>query len=39
MTFDLVPPRKQPEDFKELRRAFAEGVAESVLTEDTHPES
>ncbi len=35
MTYGSVTPRKQPEDFKELRRAFAEGVAESVMAEDT----
>lgn len=34
MTYGSVTPRKRPEDFKELRRAFAEGVAESVMAED-----
>ena len=28
MTFGAVRPRKRPEDFKELRRAFEERVAE-----------
>lgn len=37
MTFGSVPPRKQPEDFKELRRAFEDGVAESVMAEDIPP--
>lgn len=34
MTFGSVPPRKRPEDFKELRRTFEEEVAENVLDED-----
>jgi len=34
MTFGSVTPRKRPEDFKELRRLFEEGVAEEVAAED-----
>jgi len=34
MTFGSVTPRRQPEDFRELRQAFEEGVAESVAAED-----
>jgi AbrB family looped-hinge helix DNA binding protein len=33
MTFGAVRPRKRPEDFKELRQAFEEGVAEQVIGE------
>ena len=33
MTFGAVRPRKRPEDFKELRRAFEEGTAEQVMAE------
>ncbi|MBI4321546.1 MAG: AbrB/MazE/SpoVT family DNA-binding domain-containing protein [Chloroflexi bacterium] len=34
MTFGSVTPRKRPEDFRELRRMFEEGVAEEVMAED-----
>jgi antitoxin PrlF len=33
MTFGAVSPRKRPEDFRELRRQFEEGVAEEVNAE------
>jgi AbrB family looped-hinge helix DNA binding protein len=33
LTFGAVTPRKRPEDFKELRREFEEGVAEEVVAE------
>jgi AbrB family looped-hinge helix DNA binding protein len=40
MTFGAVPPRRQPEDFAELRREFEEGVVDSAtarLTPDGEP--
>ena len=37
MTFGSVPARKRPEDFKELRQIFEEGVAEEVLDEGRRP--
>ena len=39
MTFGAVRPRKRPEDFKDLRRQFEEGVAEEVLGELPAPPS
>ncbi len=33
MTFGAVRARKHPEDFKELRRWFEEGVAEEAMAE------
>lgn len=33
LTFGAVTPRKRPEDFKELRRLFEEGMAAEVLAE------
>lgn len=33
MTFGAIPPRKRPEDFRELRRHFEEGVAQDVFAE------
>lgn len=33
MTFGAVTPRKQPEDFGELRRHFEEGLAEETISE------
>ncbi|TAK30646.1 MAG: AbrB/MazE/SpoVT family DNA-binding domain-containing protein [Chloroflexota bacterium] len=33
MTFGSVKPRKQPEDFGELRRQFEEGLAEEAMSE------
>jgi len=33
MTFGSVTPRKRPEDFRELRELFEEGVAEDVMEE------
>ena len=33
LTFGAVTPRKQPEDIKELRKAFEEGIAEQVIAE------
>ena len=35
LTFGAVQPRKQPEDFGELRRHFEEGTAEQVADEET----
>jgi AbrB family looped-hinge helix DNA binding protein len=37
MTFGAVRPRKRPEDFKELRRAFEEGLAQEAVAE-TQPD-
>ena len=37
-TFGAVMPRKQPEDFQELRGLFEEGVADEVLAETLPPE-
>ena len=37
MTFGSVAPRKRPEDYRELRRLFEEGVAEEVIAEDHRP--
>jgi AbrB family looped-hinge helix DNA binding protein len=37
MTFGAVRPRKRPEDFKELRRHFEEGLAEEVMAETPSP--
>lgn len=33
LTFGAVTPRRRPEDFKELRRMFEEGMAAEVLGE------
>ncbi len=37
-TFGAVAPRKQPEDFQELRRAFEGGVAQEALEEMSRSE-
>jgi AbrB family looped-hinge helix DNA binding protein len=33
MTFGAVPPRKMPEDFRDLRHHFEEGMAQEVMAE------
>ena len=33
LTFGVVTPRKQPEDFEELRQRFEEGSAEEMMVE------
>ena len=33
MTFGSVAPRKRPEDFRELREIFEDGVAEEAMAE------
>jgi AbrB family looped-hinge helix DNA binding protein len=38
MTFGAVRPRKRPEDFKELRRAFEEGMALEAVVETSQPD-
>lgn len=38
MTFGAVTPRKRPEDFKELRQLFEEGVADEVTSEAPPPQ-
>jgi len=38
VTFGAVAPRKQPEDFQELRREFEDGVAEEVMAEASQME-
>ena len=37
LTFGAVSPRKRPEDFKELREAFVEGLAEEAIYEASRP--
>jgi len=37
-TFGAIAPRKQPEDFQELRRGFEDGVAEEVMAEVSRSE-
>ena len=36
MTFGSVAPRKRPEDFRELREIFEDGVAEEAMAEQEH---
>jgi antitoxin PrlF len=38
LTFGAVTPRKQPEDFNELRQQFEDGVVEEVNTESSTAE-
>ncbi len=38
-TFGIVPPRKRPEDLKELRRLFEEGLAEEAMAEGRSTEA
>ncbi|HEX9988847.1 MAG TPA: AbrB/MazE/SpoVT family DNA-binding domain-containing protein [Chloroflexia bacterium] len=33
MTFGAVPPRKRPEDFRELRHHVEEGMAQDIMAE------
>jgi len=33
LTFGAVTPRKRPEDFRELRQRFEEGIAEEAMAE------
>ena len=37
MTFGAVRARKRPEDFKELRRKFEEGMAQDAVAETARP--
>ena len=37
MTFGAVSPRKRPEDFRELRRSFEEGLAAEAMAEAPAP--
>jgi len=37
-TFGAVAPRKQPEDFQELRRECEDGIAEDLMAEAPQPE-
>ena len=38
LTFGVVTPRKQPEDFDELRQRFEDGIVEEVMTETSPAE-
>ncbi len=39
LTYGAITPRKQPEDFKELRRIVLEDIAEEIAAEGRTPDS